>query len=42
MQTTFPGGLDLNTIAEGITTVTSWWSGQKLIVNADTSLSTAV
>jgi hypothetical protein len=45
LQTTSPGGLgfDLNTIAEGdITIVTSWWSGQKLVVNADTSLSTAV
>jgi hypothetical protein len=45
MQTTSPGGLgfDLNTIAAGdITIVTSWWSGQKLVVNADSSLSTAV
>jgi hypothetical protein len=43
LQTTSPGGLgfDLNTIAEGdITVMTSWWSGQKLVVNADSSLST--
>ena len=39
-----PGGLgfDLNTIAAGdVTIMTSWWSGQKLVVNADTTLSTA-
>jgi hypothetical protein len=44
LQTDSPGGLgfDLNTINEGdITVVTSWWSGQKLVVNADSSLSTA-
>ncbi|HYK07456.1 MAG TPA: hypothetical protein VEW11_06770 [Gaiellaceae bacterium] len=44
MQTTSPLGLgfDLNTIIGDITIVTSWWSGQKLVVNADTTLSTAV
>ena len=43
-QTDSPGGLgfDLNTINGDITIVTSWWSGQKLIVNGDGSLSTAV
>ena len=44
LQTDTPGGLgfDLNTIAEGdITVVTSWWSGQKLVVNPDSTLSTA-
>ena len=44
LQTDSPGGLgfDLNTIAAGdITIMTSWWSGQKLVVNADTTLSTA-
>ena len=43
-QTTSPSGLgfDLNTINGDITIVTSWWSGQKLVVNADGTLSTAV
>ena len=44
LQTDAPGGLgfDLNTIAEGdITVVTSWWSGQKLVVNPDSTLGTA-
>jgi len=44
LQTDTPGGLgfDLNTVAEGdITVVTSWWSGQKLVVNPDSTLSTA-
>lgn len=43
-QTNAPGGLgfDLNTIDGDITIVTSWWSGQKLVVNADGTLSTAV
>jgi hypothetical protein len=44
LQTTSPGGLgfDLNRVAGDVTIVTSWWSGQKLVVNADSSLSTAV
>lgn len=44
LQTDSPGGLgfDLNTISGDITVVTSWWSGQKLVVNPDSSLSTAV
>jgi len=44
LQTDSPAGLgfDLNTIAGDITVVTSWWSGQKLVVNADGTLSTAV
>ena len=43
LQTESPGGLgfDLNTIQGDITIVTSWWSGQRLVVNADTTLSTA-
>jgi hypothetical protein len=43
-QTNAPAGLgfDLNTIDGDITIVTSWWSGQKLVVNADGTLSTAV
>ena len=43
LQTTSPGGLgfDLNTVQGDITVVTSWWSGQKLVVNADSTLSTA-
>jgi hypothetical protein len=43
LQTDSPGGLgfDLNTISQDITVVTSWWSGQKLVVNPDSSLSTA-
>ena len=43
-QTNAPGGLgfDLNTIDGDITIVTSWWSGQKLVVNPDGTLSTAV
>lgn len=43
-QTNAPGGLgfDLNTIDGDITIVTSWWSGQQLVVNADGTLSTAV
>ena len=44
VQTTAPNGLgfDLNTIEGNITIVTSWWSGQKLVLNADGTLSTAV
>ena len=44
LQTTAPGGLgfDLNTVEGNTTIVTSWWSGQKLVVNPDSSLSTAV
>ena len=43
LQTTSPGGLgfDLNTVLGDVTVVTSWWSGQKLVVNADSTLSTA-
>lgn len=43
-QTDTPGGLgfDLNRVGGDVTIVTSWWSGQKLVVNADGSLSTAV
>ena len=43
LQTDSPGGLgfDLNTVSPNITVVTSWWSGQKLVVNPDTSLSPA-
>jgi hypothetical protein len=42
-QTDSPGGLgfDLNTVEGNITIVTSWWSGQKLVVNADSTISTA-
>jgi hypothetical protein len=42
-QTTSPGGLgfDLNTLEGDTTIVTSWWSGQSLVVNADGSLATA-
>ena len=41
LQTAAPGGLgfDLNTGQGDITVVTSWWSGQYLVVNADGSLS---
>ena len=43
LQTTEPGGLgfDLNTVLGDVTVVTSWWSGQSLVVNPDTSLSWA-
>ena len=43
LQTTTPGGLgfDLNTVQGDITIVTSWWSGQSLVVNPDSSLSWA-
>ena len=44
LQTDTPAGLgfDLNTVAQGdITVVTSWWSGQKLVVNTDSTLTTA-
>jgi hypothetical protein len=34
-------GFDLNTVAGDITIVTSWWSGQKLVQNADGTLATA-
>ena len=41
LQTTDPGGLgfDLNTLEGDTTIVTSWWSGQKLKVNPDSTLS---
>jgi hypothetical protein len=43
LQTTEPGGLgfDLNTVQGDVTIVTSWWSGQYLVVNADGTLSWA-
>ena len=43
LQTTTPGGLgfDLNTVQGDITVVTSWWSGQSLVINGDSSLSWA-
>ncbi len=43
LQTTAPSGLgfDLNTVQGDITVVTSWWSGQALVVNADGTLSAA-
>jgi len=43
LQTTQPGGLgfDLNTVDPNVTIVTSWWSGQYLVVNADGTLSWA-
>lgn len=42
-QTDAPEGLgfDLNTINGDITIVTSWWSGQELVVKADGTLTTA-
>ena len=43
LQTSEPSGLgfDLNTVQGDITIVTSWWSGQYLIVNGDGTLSWA-
>ena len=43
LQTTEPGGLgfDLNTFQGDTTVVTSWWSGQYLVVNPDGTLSWA-
>ena len=43
LTTDSPGGLgfDLNTVSVDITLVTTWWSGQHLVVNPDTTLSTA-
>ena len=43
LQTTEPGGLgfDLNRVQGDVTIVTSWWSGQSLVVNPDGSLSWA-
>jgi hypothetical protein len=43
LQTESPGGLgfDLNTVSADVTIMTSWWSGQKLVVNPDTTLGTA-
>ena len=43
LQTDAPGGLgfDLNTVEGNVTIVTSWWSGQKLVVNPDSTLSTS-
>jgi hypothetical protein len=43
LQTTEPAGLgfDLNTVDPNITIVTSWWSGQYLVVNADGTISWA-
>jgi hypothetical protein len=44
LQTDSPGGLgfDLNTLNGDITIVTSWWSGQKLVLKADGTLTTAI
>lgn len=41
LQTDAPAGLgfDLNTVQGDITIVTSWWSGQQLVVNADGTVS---
>ena len=43
LQTNAPAGLgfDLNTAQGDVTLVTSWWSGQSLVVNADGTLSAA-
>ncbi len=43
LQTTEPGGLgfDLNTVQGDVTIVTSWWSGQYLVVNPDGTLTWA-
>ena len=43
LQTTDPAGLgfDLNTLEGDTTIVTSWWSGQTLNVNQDSTLSSA-
>ncbi len=43
LQTNAPAGLgfDLNTAQGDVTLVTTWWSGQYLIVNADGTLSAA-
>jgi hypothetical protein len=43
LQTDTPAGLgfDLNTVQGDVTLVTSWWSGQYLVVNADGTLSAA-
>ncbi len=43
-QTDSPGGLgfDLNRVGGDVTITTSWWSGQKLVTNANTTLSPAV
>jgi hypothetical protein len=42
-QTSNPGGLgfDLNQVSGDITILTSWWSGDKFVVNDDTTLGTA-
>lgn len=34
-------GFDLNTVRPNVTVVTSFWSGQRLVVNADGTLATA-
>ncbi len=43
LKTDAPGGLgfDLNTVQGDITVVTSWRSGQRLVVNADGTLSSS-
>jgi len=43
LETNAPAGLgfDLNTAQGDVTLVTSWWSGQRLVVNADGTLSAA-
>ena len=43
LETNAPAGLgfDLNQVSGDITIVTSWWSGDKLVVNGDTTLGIA-
>ena len=43
LQTNAPAGsgFDLNTAQGDVTIVTSWWSGQSLVVDADGTLSAA-
>ena len=43
LQTTQPGGFgfDLNTVEPNVTIVTSWWSGQYLVVNPGRTLTWA-
>lgn len=44
LQTNSPAGLgfDLNTVSGDTTIMSSWWSGKKLVVNGDTTLSPSV
>jgi hypothetical protein len=43
LETDSPGGLgfDLNRAGDGVTVLTTWWSGQELVVNDDGTLSPA-